>query len=296
MNNITFEGSWAALVTPFKNGAIDQQALYRLLDVHLSAKTDGLVICGTTGESATLSADEKASLMKTVADRVSGKVKLVFGTGGNDTAHAVELTRKAADLGAQGVLVVTPYYNKPTQTGLIAHFTHIAQATPLPVILYNVPGRTGVNMACATTLELARLPNVKAVKEASGNLEQIMDILRGAPKGFELLSGDDALNFAIMALGATGCISVTANVDPKRMKAFTDAARAKEWDKARTIHFELLDLHRAMFIESNPIPAKTALHLMGHVGNEFRLPLVPAAEATRERIAKTLERMGLLPC
>jgi 4-hydroxy-tetrahydrodipicolinate synthase len=292
---ISFAGSWAALVTPFHDGSIDTKALYTLLDRHLEAQSDGLVICGTTGESATLTATEKADLMQIVAKRVSGKIKLVFGTGGNNTAAVAALTRKAEDLGAQGVLVVTPYYNKPTPAGLIAHFTEVAKATKLPVILYNVPGRTGVNMAPGTALELARLPNVKAMKEASGNLEQVMDLIKGAPPGFEVLSGEDSLNFPIMALGAAGCISVTANVDPRRMKAFTAAALQGDWAKARQVHFELLDLHRAMFIEANPIPVKTALHLMHLIRPEFRLPLVPAQSSTSEKLTPLLERMGLLP-
>lgn len=291
---VRLDGSWVALVTPFHNGKIDERALFGLLDFHLEARTDGLVICGTTGESATLSADERAALMQMVARRVGGKIRLMFGTGGNATASAVEMTRRAADLGAEAVLVVAPYYNKPTQAGLLAHFQAVAAATTLPVVLYNVPGRTGVNMTAATTLELARVPNIKAVKEASGNLDQIMDILARAPAGFALLSGDDALNFAIMALGGRGTISVTANVAPAKMKAFTDACLAERWSEARAIHFELLDLHRAMFLEANPIPVKTALHLMGRLHDEFRLPLVPMGAGPRAQLAQTLERMGLL--
>ena len=296
MKETRFEGSWAAIVTPFKAGAIDREAVYRLLDLHLSAKTDGLVVCGTTGESATLSHEEKTDLMGMISRRVNGKIPLVFGTGCNNTSEAKELTGEAADPGACGVLVVTPYYNKPTQGGLVAHFSEIAGATKLPVILYNVPGRTGVNMTAATTLELARIPNVKAVKEASGNLDQVMDILREAPEGFVLLSGEDALNFPIMALGGSGVISVTANVDPKRMKSFTKAALQVNWDEARKTHFELLPLHRSMFIESNPIPVKTALAMMGFIEEEFRLPLTGAAESTREKLKTTLERMKILPC
>ncbi|NLI74990.1 MAG: 4-hydroxy-tetrahydrodipicolinate synthase [Candidatus Riflebacteria bacterium] len=287
------EGSWVALVTPFQDGRIDGKALDRLLDFHLEARTDGLVICGTTGESATLSADERAGLMETVARRVGGKTGLMFGTGGNHTAGAVEMTRRAKDLGAEAVLVVTPYYNKPTQAGLQAHFQAVAAATPLPVVLYNVPGRTGVNLAAATTLELAKTANIKAVKEASGNLDQIMDILAKAPAGFSLLSGDDALNFAILALGGRGTISVTGNVAPRQLKACNDAALAGDWNKAREIHFGLLDLHRALFLESNPIPVKTALHLMGFLRDEFRLPLVPMGAGPRAQLKQVLDRMGL---
>lgn len=288
------DGSWAALVSPFSAGKLDEEALFRLLDLHLDARTDGLVICGTTGESPTLGPDEKARLMETVARRVNGRFPLMFGTGGNNTAKAVELTRQAKDLGAQAVLVVTPYYNKPTPTGLLAHFQAVAAATPLPVVLYNVPGRTGVNMTAAVTLELAKVGNIKAVKEASGNLEQVMDILHRAPSGFAVYSGDDALNFAIMALGGRGTISVTANVAPARMKAFNDACLAGRWAEARELHFSLLDLHRAMFLEANPIPVKAALHQMGLIREEYRLPLVPATPATREALAKILEKAGMI--
>jgi len=293
MTSPALAGSWVALVTPFLNGSIDEKALCRLLDLHLEARTDGIVIAGTTGESATLSADEKTHLMNLVAKRLDGRIPLMLGTGGNNTATVIEATRRAADLGASSVLVVTPYYNKPPQGGLIEHFRAVAAATPLPVVLYNVPGRTGVNLLPPAVLELAKVANIKAVKEASGNLEQAMDILRAAPAGFALLSGEDALNHPLMAVGAAGTISVTANVDPRRMKAFNDAARAGKWADALRVHFELLDLHRAMFLEANPIPVKTALALRGLIREEFRLPLVPAQPTTREKLAPVLERMGL---
>ncbi|OQA09410.1 MAG: 4-hydroxy-tetrahydrodipicolinate synthase [bacterium ADurb.Bin374] len=295
MPRTTFRGSWAALVTPFRNGQIDHDAVFRLLDLHLEAGTDGLVIVGTTGESPTLSTEEKMRLMELVAGRVSGKIGLMLGTGGNNTASAVDMTRSAESLGADSVLVVMPYYNKPTPAGQIAHFRAVAAATKLPVLLYNVPGRTGMNMTAATVLELAKTPNIKGIKEASGNVEQAMDILRAAPTGFELLSGEDAINFPLMAVGACGTISVTANVVPRLMKEFVDAALRKNWDEALRRHFELLDLHRAMFFESNPIPVKTALTLMGLIREEFRLPLLPASAATRDRIAAILEKMELLP-
>ncbi|OIP21640.1 4-hydroxy-tetrahydrodipicolinate synthase [bacterium CG2_30_54_10] len=288
------DGSWAALVTPFSGGKVDQEALLRLVDLHLSAKTDGLVICGTTGESPTLAVDERSALMETVAGRLGGKINLMLGTGGNNTASSIELTRRAKDLGARAVLVVVPYYNKPTPAGLLAHFKAVAASTSLPVILYNVPGRTGVNMNAATTLELAKVSNIKGIKEASGNLDQVMGILQKAPDGFSVFSGEDSLNFPIMALGGRGTISVTANVVPDRMKAFNDACLAKQWEKAREIHFSILQLHREMFLEANPIPVKSALNLMGLIHDELRLPLVPALPATRAQLAKTLERMGII--
>lgn len=292
----SFSGSWVALVTPFKAGEVDIESLIKLLDFHLAQKTDGLVICGTTAESATLSTEEKLEIMRQTANRISGKLPIVFGTGSNDTQKTVELTAKAKDLGACGVLVVTPYYNKPSQRGLIEHYKETAKATTLPVILYNVPGRTGVNLTSESTLELAQIPNITAIKEASGNLGQISEIIRKAPNDFELLSGEDSLNFSILALGGKGCISVTANVDPKRMKAFNDACRQKDWELGRQLHFDLLDLHEAMFLDANPVPAKTALHFMNFLEEEFRLPLTKTSDSIKARIRKTLERMNLLPC
>ncbi len=289
-------GSWVALVTPFDTtGRIDFAAIDRLVEFHLDAGTDGIVISGTTGESPTLSDDEKCQVMEHVAKLAAGKIGLAFGSGANDTHHAVKLTRRAAELGADAVLVVTPYYNKPGQPGLIAHFTEVAAATKLPVILYNVPGRTGVNLSPASVLELAKIRNVRAVKEASGNLVQIQEILRGAPSGFVLLSGDDALNLPIMAVGGVGTISVTANVAPRRVKTFCDAARAQRWDEARREHLELLPLHNALFVEANPIPVKAALALLGLIGEHLRLPLVRAQSATRDTLSRVLGELGLLP-
>ncbi|MBF0408679.1 MAG: 4-hydroxy-tetrahydrodipicolinate synthase [Candidatus Riflebacteria bacterium] len=284
-------GSWVALVTPFKDGKIDENALDGLLDFHLKAGTDGIVICGTTGESVTLTSDEKSLLMKRATAAFRGKVPIMLGTGGNNTSVVTENTRMAADHGADAVLVVTPYYNKPTQAGLIAHFTEVAKSTKLPVILYNVPGRTGVNLLPQTVLELAKISNIAGIKEATGNLEQAMDILRHAPEDFLLYSGEDALNFQLMATGASGTISVTGNVVPGKMKAFNDACLSKDWEKARKIHFELLDLHRAMFLESNPIPVKTALAIMGKIRDEFRLPLVQASSQTREKLAAIIQKL-----
>lgn len=291
--HVVLQGSWAALVTPFHRGRIDRAALRALLDFHVKNGTDGLVLAGTTGESATLSTEEKQELMSESADHLQGRIPLMLGTGGNCTATVVANTAHAADWGAEAVLIVTPYYNKPTQSGLVAHFTKAATATSLPVVLYNVPGRTGVNMLPASVLALSKVPNILAVKEASGSLEQAMDILRDAPKEFVVFSGEDALNLPLMAVGARGTISVTANVAPKAMKQFNDAALAGNWKIAREIHFSLLDLHRHMFLETNPIPAKTALALMGLIREEFRLPLVEGTDATREKLALLLKRMKL---
>jgi len=283
----SIKGSWAALVTPFtENDEIDFAALDRLLDMHLAAKTDGLVICGTTGESATLSFDEKKALMKAVTGKITGKISIMFGTGSNDTRATCELTAKAAELGAESVLVVTPYYNKPPQEGLKQHFKAVAAATSLPLVLYNVPGRTGCNMLAETTLELAEISNIVAVKEASGNLDQAMEIIRRAPAGFTLLSGEDALNLPLMACGGVGTISVTANVAPKMMKQFNDAALSGDWNTARSIHFKLLALHRGLFVETNPLPTKAALAVRGLIDDFARLPLCQPSKKTHELMQK----------
>lgn len=291
MNSI--KGSWVALVTPFlQDGQIDFAAFARLVDLHLSAKTDGIVICGTTGESATLCFDEKKALMQAVKKQTAGQIAIMFGTGSNDTRATCELTAKAAELGADAVLVVTPYYNKPPQEGLKQHFKAVAAETRLPLVLYNVPGRTGCNMSADTTLELAEVSNIVAVKEASGNLDQAMEIIRRAPTGFALLSGEDALNLPIMACGGGGTISVTANVAPKLMKQFNDAALNGDWITARAIHFKLLDLHHGLFVETNPLPTKAALANRGLMSDFARLPLCQPSAKTRElmqKIATSLE-------
>ena len=285
MNSI--KGSWVALITPFlHDGKIDFAAFEKLVAMHLAAKTDGIVICGTTGESATLCFEEKKALMLAVKKQTAEQIAIMFGTGSNDTSATCELTARAAELGADAVLVVTPYYNKPPQEGLKQHFKAVAAATKLPVVLYNVPGRTGCNMTADTTLELAETSNIIAVKEASGNLDQAMEIIRRAPKGFALLSGEDALNLPIMACGGVGTISVTANVAPKLMKQFNDAALSGDWNTARAVHFKLLDLHRGLFIETNPLPTKAALASRGLINDFARLPLCQPSAKTRELLQK----------
>ena len=289
MNTEFLKGSWVALITPFKeNLEIDFEAVEKLVQMHLNAGTDGILICGTTGEAVTLSFSEKAELMKQVRNFTGGKVPLMFGSGSNDTRGSVELTGKAKELGADAVLVVTPYYNKPPQSGLVAHFTEVAASTELPVVLYNVPGRTGCNMLPETVLKLAEVDNIVAVKEASGNLDQTMEIVRRAPQGFALFSGEDALNLPIMCCGGKGAISVTANVAPRLMKEFCDAALAKDLDQARKLHYKLLDLHRNLFCETNPLPAKAALKLRGLIGDQVRLPLCPPTSRAYEIIEKII--------
>jgi len=263
------------------------------VEFHVKNGTDALVPCGTTGESPTLTHPEHDRVIEIVVEASNGRIPVLAGAGSNSTEEAVRLTRHAQEVGANGVLSITPYYNKPTQEGMYRHFMTVAEEGGLPVVLYNVPGRTGVNLLPSSVLALANVPNIRAVKEASGNLEQAMEILRFAPRDFVLFSGEDALNLPLMAVGARGTISVTANVAPRAMKEFNDAALAKNWDKAREIHFSLLDLHRHLFLESNPIPVKTALAHMGLIKEEFRLPLVKAADATREKLVSLLQRLKL---
>ncbi|GAB4274330.1 MAG: 4-hydroxy-tetrahydrodipicolinate synthase [Candidatus Rifleibacteriota bacterium] len=290
MNTDFLKGSWVALVTPFNEKLeIDYGALERLLDLHKSAKTDGLLICGTTGEAVTLSLQEKIELMSFVKKYTGGNIPIMFGTGSNDTRSSIDLTAKAASMGADSVLVVTPYYNKPPQKGLLEHFTAVAAATELPVVLYNVPGRTGTNMLAGTSLELAKISNIKAIKEASGNLDQIMELIRKAPPGFTVFSGDDALNLPIMACGGAGCISVTANIAPAMMKKFSDLALAGNIREAAKVHFKLLDLHRNLFCEANPLPAKAALKVKGLMEDYVRLPLCRPSADTVELMKTTID-------
>ncbi len=283
------EGSWVALVTPFlDNGNIDFDSLKKLVNFHLKAKTDGILICGTTGESVTLNHDEKKSLMQAVRSQAGPDFPLMFGCGGNDTAAVVQAVKDSAEFGADALLVVTPYYNKPPQEGLKAHFRAVSAATELPIVLYNVPGRTGCNMLAETTLALAELPNVVAVKEASGNLDQCMEIIHRAPPGFILFSGEDALNLPIMACGARGTISVTANIAPAMMKKFNDAALSKNFDLARELHFKMLSAHRGLFIEANPLPAKAALQQKGLIKDNARLPLCKPSTNAHELMKKLI--------
>lgn len=283
MTKTVKKGSWVALVTPFNPDlSIDFAAVERLVAMHLKAGTDGILVCGTTGEAATLSFDEKKTLMTAVKKQVGTRVPIMFGTGSNSTNATVELTAMAAEFGADVVLVVSPYYNKPPQRGMIEHFKAAAAATKLPLVLYNVPGRTGSNMLAETTLELAKTENIVAIKEASGNLDQIMEIIRKAPAGFDVLSGDDALNLAIMACGGVGTISVTANFAPAMLKKFNDAALAKDFELARKIHYGLLDAHRAAFVEANPLPSKAALCAAGMMQAICRPPLCSPSDSTHE--------------
>ncbi len=289
-------GCATALVTPFTtDGAIDDEALTRLIEYQLAGGVKLLVPCGTTGESATMTEEEDQHVIKRAIELARDRARVIAGTGSNSTASAVENSKIAKDLGADAVLVVAPYYNKPTQQGLYAHFRAVAEAVDLPIVIYNVPGRTSCNISAATTLRLARdFPNIVAVKEASGNLSQIMEILRDRPDGFRILSGDDALTFPMMALGADGLISVAANEAPELMARMVELALAEKWTEARELHYRLLPLMEVNFIESSPGPVKAALAMMNLIGENFRLPLVPIEEKSRVRLREVISELGLL--
>jgi 4-hydroxy-tetrahydrodipicolinate synthase len=295
MSRRSFAGAGVALVTPFtRSGELDEPALRRLVRRQVEGGIDVLVPCGTTGESATLSEREQARVIEITLDEASGKVPVLAGAGSNDTAKAVERARAAAELGAHGLLSVGPYYNKPTAEGFYRHFSAIAEASSVPVVVYNVPGRTGSNIDNKTMLRLAAHGNITAVKEASGNLAQVMELLRDRPEGFEVLSGDDAFTLALMALGAEGVISVAANQVPGPVHELASACRRGDFAEARRIHNRLLKLMTLNFVESNPIPVKASLALLGLCEESYRSPMCPPTEATRQALRAALQELGLL--
>jgi 4-hydroxy-tetrahydrodipicolinate synthase len=290
-------GCATALVTPFTaNGAVDEERLRTLIEYQIAGGVKLLVPCGTTGESATMTDEEDQRVIKLTIEVARGRAHTIAGTGSNSTAAAIEYSHMAQTLGADAVLLVAPYYNKPTQEGLYAHFRAIAQAiNGLPVVIYNVPGRTSCNIAAETTLRLAcDCENIVAIKEASGNLSQIMEILRRRPEGFRVLSGDDSLTFPLMALGADGLISVAANEAPELMSRMINLALDEKWAEARELHFRLLPLMETNFIESSPGPVKAALAMMGLIEENYRLPLVPVQTKSRARVREVLVEVGLL--
>jgi 4-hydroxy-tetrahydrodipicolinate synthase len=300
MRDHSLRGAFTALVTPFTpDGELDEAAFRRLLDRQIDARIDGLVPCGTTGESSTLSAEERDRLIDMTVEAVrtrdaTRRVTVIAGTGTNDTRATIAATRRAAILGADAALVVAPYYNRPDQRMLEAHYRAIADEGDLPVVVYNVPGRTGTNVEAATLLRLAEHPRIVAVKEASANLEQIMTILRDRPDGFSVLSGDDSWTLTVMAHGGDGVISVASNEIPATMTALCAAAREDDWARARTIHERHLELFRANFIAPNPVPVKAALAEMGLISDTLRAPLLPLADEQRPRLMRALRDLGLL--
>lgn len=294
MKKIT--GAITAIVTPFqKNGAIDVKTLEGLVDFQIKAGINGIVPCGSTGEAATMTVDDYELVVKTVVKRVNKRVPVIAGAGSNDTVKAITFSQIAKKAGADVLLHVTPFYNKPTPTGLLAHFSTIANAVDMPIILYNVPGRTGSNVLAQTTLEIAKkVDQLIGIKEASGNINQMMEIIKSASKNFSVLSGDDAITLPLMAVGGVGIISVAANEIPKELSVMVSAALEGNFAKAAKIHYKFLDLMNVNFIESNPIPVKTALAMMGKIEEVFRLPLVPIGKNNRETLKLVLKECGLL--
>src|SRR6266571_5223096 len=287
MTKKQFQGTGTALVTPFRSdGSVDEKALRRLVDFQISEGIDMLLPCGTTGEGATLDADETDRVVQIVIEQSKRRVPVIVGAGSNSTAKAIQATKRAKRLGADGVLSVGPYYNKPTQQGYYEHFRAIAEAEDISIIVYNVPGRTSGNIEAKTMLRLAEIRNIVAVKEASGNLGQIMDIIREAPRDFRVLCGDDALALAVTALGGDGIVSVVSNEVPKMMSTMIDAALEGNFAKARELHYKLLPLMNVNFVESNPIPVKAALAMMGLIEENYRLPLVRISAPNREKLAR----------
>lgn len=291
-----FSGAITALVTPFtKKGKVDVQALESLVDFQITEGIDGIVACGSTGEAATLSPEEYSLVVETVVKKVNKRVPVIAGAGSNDTKKAILFSRLAQKAGAECLLHVTPYYNKPTIHGLVAHFTEIAKAVTLPIVLYNVPGRTGLNMTAEATVYIAHeVPYIIGIKEASGKIMQVMDIVQHAPEDFIVLSGDDALTLSMMAIGAQGCISVVANEVPRLFTQMVHSCLNKNFKEAEKIHYLLLDLMNINFIETNPIPVKTALALMGKISENFRLPLVNMETKNKEQLQRVLEGLTLL--
>jgi len=288
-------GCGTALITPFTaSGDIDERALRGFVDWQLDQGIDFVVPCGSTGEAATMSLDEHRRVVEITVEQVNGRVPVVAGAGSNDTVKAIELSRVMREVGATHLLHASPMYNKPPQRGIVAHFTAIAEAVELPIVIYNVPGRTGSNVEAATTLELACHPRIVSVKEASGNLAQVTDCIRGKPAGFSVLSGDDELTLPILALGGDGLISVVSNVVPQLMTALVRLGRACKFEEAQHIHMRLLPWMRMAFIESNPMPVKAALAMMGLCENVLRSPLVPMAAARESAVRAALRAAGAI--
>jgi 4-hydroxy-tetrahydrodipicolinate synthase len=295
MTKSPFQGTGTAMITPFKDdGTVDEKALRRFVDFQIDGGIDMLLPCGTTGEGATLDTDETDRVVQIVIEQSRRRVPVIVGAGSNSTAKAVHATKQAKKLGADGVLSVGPYYNKPTQQGYYEHFKAIAEAEDIPVVVYNVPGRTSGNIEAKTMLRLAEIPNIVAVKEASGNLGQIMEIIKDAPSHFRVLCGDDAMALAVVLLGGEGIVSVVSNEAPALMSAMIDAALQSDIAKARELHYKLLPLMNVNFIESNPIPVKAALAMMGLIEENYRLPLVKMSTPNRDKLAKVVEQLGLL--
>lgn len=289
-----FEGVYTALATPFRDGAVDERALRELVELQVAAGVDGLVPCGSTGEAATLSHAEHRRVVEGVVAAARGRVQVVAGTGSNSTREAIELTRHAKDAGADGALLISPYYNKPTQAGIIAHYAEVARQTAFPLLVYNIPGRTASNVLPDTIGRLAEIEQVVGVKEACGSLDQMAHVIAAVPDDFSVLSGDDSLTLPLLAIGGSGVISTTSNVAPAEMVELVRAFRAGDVARAQAIHYRLLPLFDALFCETNPIPVKCALALRGVISEDLRLPLMRLSAPSRERLQAAMKELGLL--
>jgi 4-hydroxy-tetrahydrodipicolinate synthase len=291
----TFQGSIVALVTPFRNGKVDDAKLRELVDFHVGHGTDAIIPCGTTGESPTLSHDEHKRVVEIVIEAARARVPIIAGTGSNSTAEAIDLTAHAWKAGAAGALVVNPYYNRPTQEGLYRHFRAVAEAVDIPILVYNIASRTAVNVETDTLARLVKdCPNIVGVKEASGSLDQMTQVILACGPEFSVLSGDDNITLPLMSVGGRGVVSVVANFVPRDTAEMTHAALAGDWKLARELHLRLFPLCRAMFIETNPIPVKESMAMLGMIEPEFRLPMCRMAEGNRQRLAGILAQYGLL--
>lgn len=290
-----FQGGMVAMITPFRNGEVDERALRDLIEFQIANGTHGIIPCGTTGESATLSFKEHERVVEITIEQVAGRIPVIAGTGSNNTQEAIRLTRHAKTAGADGALMICPYYNKPTQDGLYQHFRKVAQSVDIPIILYNIPGRTSVNMEPSTIGRLSRIDNIVGVKEASGSMKQITDIISECGSDFDVLSGEDYLTFPLLCVGGKGVISVVSNVAPRDMADLCTLFFDGNIDESRRLYYRLLPLCHALFIETNPAPVKAALAMMKKIeSDEVRLPLVPLSEASREKLRKSLAAYGLL--
>ena len=289
-----FSGSMVALVTPFRDGKVDWQSLETLVDFHIQNGTHGIVPCGTTGESATLSHQEHDQVIEAVIKAVAKRIPVIAGTGSNSTEEAVRLTRAAENAGADGALMISPYYNRPTQEGIFQHYKKVAAEVGLPIIVYNIPGRTGSKIEPETLARLAEIENIAGVKEATGSVDQAIEVIRLCGDNLAVYSGEDSLTFSLMALGGKGVISTVANIAPREMAQLAEACLQGNWAKGRELQFKLVPLIRSVFIETNPIPVKTALSLMGKCGPEIRLPLTSMSEGALKKLKQAMTNFGLL--
>lgn len=289
-----FQGSFVALVTPFKKGEIDEVALNDIIEFQIANGTNGIVPCGTTGESATLTYEEHKRVIGIAINAVNGRIPVIAGTGSNSTEESIELTRFAKKAGANAALLITPYYNKPTQEGLFQHFRKIAYEVDIPIILYNVPGRTSINMLPETTARLAEIENIVGIKEATGDLQQVSKTIKLCGEDFFVISGDDVNTLPIVAAGGKGVISVTANIVPNKIATLCRVCLSGDFSEARKLHYQLFDLNISMFIETNPIPVKTSLALMGKISDELRLPLTQLSEPNLLKLKNILKQLEII--